>query len=101
MLQGVPHSSVPRRNKPRRVDLYYSSWCIRAGNKYFQFLLLDLSLLVLHGKRRGSHVYVVAIPAKIPKAYYYGLSQATFMQITLFNIKITLCPLSFKPIVSY
>lgn len=32
VLQGVPYSSVPRRNKPRRVDLYYSSWCIRAGN---------------------------------------------------------------------
>ncbi|KAI3907424.1 hypothetical protein MKX01_036341 [Papaver californicum] len=27
---GVPCSSVPKRNKPRRVDLYYSSWCIRA-----------------------------------------------------------------------
>ncbi|XP_030453952.2 uncharacterized protein LOC115675439 [Syzygium oleosum] len=27
--KGVPNS-VPRRNKPRRVDLYYSSWCIRA-----------------------------------------------------------------------
>ena len=22
---------MPRKNKPRRVDLYYSSWCIRAG----------------------------------------------------------------------
>ncbi|KAJ6969550.1 hypothetical protein NC653_034168 [Populus alba x Populus x berolinensis] len=27
--QGVPSSSVPRRDKPRRVDLYYSSWCIQ------------------------------------------------------------------------
>jgi hypothetical protein len=33
MFQGVPSSSVPRRDKPRRVDLYYSSWCIRAGNE--------------------------------------------------------------------
>ncbi|XP_058085885.1 uncharacterized protein LOC131233256 isoform X2 [Magnolia sinica] len=29
VTKGVPHSLVPRRNKPRRVDLYYSSWCIR------------------------------------------------------------------------
>ncbi|KAG6407707.1 hypothetical protein SASPL_130704 [Salvia splendens] len=30
ITKGVPRSSVPRRSKPRRVDLYYSSWCIRA-----------------------------------------------------------------------
>ncbi|XP_044476782.1 uncharacterized protein LOC123204249 [Mangifera indica] len=30
VTKGVPFSSVPRRNKPRRVDLFYSSWCIRA-----------------------------------------------------------------------
>ncbi|KAL9345733.1 hypothetical protein Peur_060586 [Populus x canadensis] len=30
VTKGVPCSSVPRRNKPKRVDLYYSSWCIRA-----------------------------------------------------------------------
>lgn len=29
VTKGVPNS-VPRHNKPRRVDLYYSSWCIRA-----------------------------------------------------------------------
>ncbi|XP_072958301.1 uncharacterized protein [Typha angustifolia] len=29
VTKGVPRPSVPRRNKPRRVDLYYSSWCIR------------------------------------------------------------------------
>ncbi|KAG2564819.1 uncharacterized protein LOC120682022 [Panicum virgatum] len=29
VTKGVPCSSVPRQNKPRRVDLYYSSWCIR------------------------------------------------------------------------
>nr|GMC66890.1 stAR-related lipid transfer protein 7, mitochondrial-like isoform X1 [Ipomoea batatas] len=27
---GVPWPSIPRRDKPRRVDLYYSSWYIRA-----------------------------------------------------------------------
>ncbi|XP_042506513.1 uncharacterized protein LOC122082803 [Macadamia integrifolia] len=30
VTKGVPCDLVPRRNKPRRVDLYYSSWCIRA-----------------------------------------------------------------------
>ncbi|KAG6655285.1 uncharacterized protein LOC122311036 [Carya illinoinensis] len=30
VTKGVPCPSVPRCDKPRRVDLYYSSWCIRA-----------------------------------------------------------------------
>ncbi|XP_022762174.1 uncharacterized protein LOC111308116 [Durio zibethinus] len=30
VTKGVPYASVPRKNKPRRVDLFYSSWCIRA-----------------------------------------------------------------------
>ncbi|XP_047315704.1 uncharacterized protein LOC124919502 isoform X1 [Impatiens glandulifera] len=30
ITKGIPNSSVPRRDKPRRVDLYYSSWFIRA-----------------------------------------------------------------------
>ncbi|XP_038876163.1 uncharacterized protein LOC120068456 [Benincasa hispida] len=30
VTKGVPCSSIPRQNKPKRVDLYYSSWCIRA-----------------------------------------------------------------------
>ncbi|XAR70115.1 hypothetical protein NMG60_11026873 [Bertholletia excelsa] len=30
VTKGVPYPSVPRRNKPRRVDVYYSSWFIRA-----------------------------------------------------------------------
>lgn len=30
ITKGVEYPSVPRQNKPRRVDLYYSSWCIRA-----------------------------------------------------------------------
>ncbi|KAB2001036.1 hypothetical protein ES319_D12G272900v1 [Gossypium barbadense] len=30
VTKGVTCASVPRRNKPRRVDLYYSSWYIRA-----------------------------------------------------------------------
>lgn len=31
VTKGVPFTSLPRREKPRRVDLYYSSWCIRAA----------------------------------------------------------------------
>ncbi|KAL2249107.1 uncharacterized protein LOC105166783 [Sesamum indicum] len=30
VTKGVPCLSVPRRDKPRRVDLYYSSWYIQA-----------------------------------------------------------------------
>ncbi|GMJ10926.1 membrane related protein CP5 [Hibiscus trionum] len=30
VTKGVPYNSVPRKNAPRRVDVYYSSWCIRA-----------------------------------------------------------------------
>lgn len=30
VTKGVPYTSVPRRNKPKRVDLFYSSWYIRA-----------------------------------------------------------------------
>ncbi|KAK3155898.1 hypothetical protein QOZ80_2AG0100050 [Eleusine coracana subsp. coracana] len=30
VTKGIPCSSIPQRSKPRRVDLYYSSWCIRA-----------------------------------------------------------------------
>lgn len=30
VTKGVPCPSIPRHDKPRRVDLYYSSWCVRA-----------------------------------------------------------------------
>ncbi|KZV29930.1 hypothetical protein F511_28441 [Dorcoceras hygrometricum] len=30
VTKGVPYPSVPRQDKPRRVDLYYSSWYIQA-----------------------------------------------------------------------
>ncbi|KAL3524464.1 hypothetical protein ACH5RR_017298 [Cinchona calisaya] len=30
VTKGVPCDSIPRRDKPRRVDLYYSSWYIQA-----------------------------------------------------------------------
>ncbi|CAI9086982.1 OLC1v1020930C1 [Oldenlandia corymbosa var. corymbosa] len=30
VTKGIPCDSIPRRDKPRRVDLYYSSWYIQA-----------------------------------------------------------------------
>ncbi|TKY74018.1 StAR-related lipid transfer protein 7 [Spatholobus suberectus] len=30
VTKGVDCPSLPKRDKPRRVDVYYSSWCIRA-----------------------------------------------------------------------
>ncbi|XP_026449828.1 uncharacterized protein LOC113349990 [Papaver somniferum] len=30
VTKGVPYRSLPKRDKPRRVDLYFSSWIIRA-----------------------------------------------------------------------
>ncbi|KAE8730713.1 putative beta-1,3-galactosyltransferase 6 [Hibiscus syriacus] len=30
VTKGVPCAFVPRKSTPRRVDVYYSSWCIRA-----------------------------------------------------------------------
>lgn len=32
VTKGVPCASVPRKNKPRRVDVYYSSWFIHSVN---------------------------------------------------------------------
>lgn len=31
ITKAVPYGAVPRRDKPLRVDTYYSSWCIRAA----------------------------------------------------------------------
>ncbi|XLT84980.1 hypothetical protein HN873_006733 [Arachis hypogaea] len=33
VTKGVPCPSMPRHNKPKRVDLYYSSWCIRPSKR--------------------------------------------------------------------
>ncbi|XP_011073492.2 uncharacterized protein LOC105158432 [Sesamum indicum] len=32
VTKGVPYPSVPRRDKPRRVDLYFSSWVIKPAH---------------------------------------------------------------------
>ncbi|QHN83021.1 uncharacterized protein DS421_20g700980 [Arachis hypogaea] len=34
VTKGVPCPSMPRHNKPKRVDLHYSSWCIRLVINY-------------------------------------------------------------------
>lgn len=34
MLQGVPHPGLPKRDKPRRVEDYFSSWIIKPGKNF-------------------------------------------------------------------
>ncbi|XWS38056.1 hypothetical protein CRYUN_Cryun19dG0098200 [Craigia yunnanensis] len=61
VTKGVSWPSIPRHNKPRRVDLYYSSWYIRAveskrGNDH----LTACEVLFFHHEDMG-------IPWKIAK----------------------------------
>lgn len=37
LVQGVPYATLPRRDKPRRVDLYFSSWVIKPGEHSFPY----------------------------------------------------------------
>lgn len=53
VTKGVPRSSVPRRNKPRRVDLYYSSWCIRAAESKRDGRLSACEVLLFHHEDMG------------------------------------------------
>ncbi|KAF8379909.1 hypothetical protein HHK36_027374 [Tetracentron sinense] len=54
VTKGVPCHSVPRRNKPRRVDLYYSSWCIRAvESKRGDGQLTACEVLLFHHEDMG------------------------------------------------
>ncbi|KAH6790654.1 Polyketide cyclase/dehydrase and lipid transport superfamily protein [Perilla frutescens var. frutescens] len=52
ITKGVP-SSVPRRNKPRRVDLYYSSWCIRAAESKRDGRMTACEVLLFHHEDMG------------------------------------------------
>ncbi|XP_042451648.1 uncharacterized protein LOC122036415 [Zingiber officinale] len=36
VTKGIPYPSLPKKEKPRRVDLYFSSWCIRAVESHKQ-----------------------------------------------------------------
>ncbi|TQD98975.1 hypothetical protein C1H46_015445 [Malus baccata] len=54
VTKGVPSSAVPRRDKPRRVDLYYSSWCIRAvESKRGDGQLTACEILLYHHEDMG------------------------------------------------
>ncbi|KAL6848328.1 hypothetical protein ACP4OV_021622 [Aristida adscensionis] len=54
VTKGIPCSSIPRRNKPRRVDLYYSSWCIRAvESKRGNSGLTACEILLFHHEDMG------------------------------------------------
>lgn len=60
VTKGVPSSSVPRRDKPRRVDLYYSSWCIRAAESKRDGRMTACEVLLFHHEDMG-------IPREIAK----------------------------------
>lgn len=53
VTKGVPCSSVPRRNKPRRVDLYYSSWCIRTAESKRDGRMTACEVLLFHYEDMG------------------------------------------------
>ncbi|XP_057463806.1 uncharacterized protein LOC130753638 [Actinidia eriantha] len=54
VTKGVPCPSVPRRNKPRCVDSYYSSWCIRAvESKRAEGQLTACEVFLFHHEEMG------------------------------------------------
>ncbi|KAI9092246.1 hypothetical protein K1719_027746 [Acacia pycnantha] len=53
VTKGVPYPSVPRRNKPKRVDIYYSSWCIRAVESKKTGELTACEVLLFHHEDMG------------------------------------------------
>ncbi|KAL2325261.1 hypothetical protein Fmac_024319 [Flemingia macrophylla] len=53
VTKGVPYSSMPRHNKPKRVDLYYSSWCIRAVKSRKDAQLTSCEVLLFHHEDMG------------------------------------------------
>ncbi|KAE8694304.1 putative beta-1,3-galactosyltransferase 6 [Hibiscus syriacus] len=66
VTKGVPYASVPRKNTPRRVDVYYSSWCIRAvESRKGDGQLTACEVLLFHHENMG-------IPWKIAK---FGVRQ--------------------------
>ncbi|KAJ8468009.1 hypothetical protein OPV22_030561 [Ensete ventricosum] len=53
ITKGVPRPAVPRCNKPRRVDLYYSSWCIRAAESRRDGRMTACEVLLFHHEDMG------------------------------------------------
>ncbi|XP_047321083.1 uncharacterized protein LOC124925156 [Impatiens glandulifera] len=66
VTKSVPCSSIPRRDKPRRVDLYYSSWSIKpAASKKGNGELTACEVVLFHHEDMG-------IPWEIAK---FGIRQ--------------------------
>ncbi|KAK3042841.1 hypothetical protein RJ639_001114 [Escallonia herrerae] len=66
VTKGVHCPSVPRRQKPRRVDLYYSSWSIQAvGSRKGNGHLTACEVMLFHHEDMG-------IPGEIAK---FGIRQ--------------------------
>ncbi|KAL3846070.1 hypothetical protein ACJIZ3_003473 [Penstemon smallii] len=66
VTKGVPSLSVPRRDKPRRVDLFYSSWYIQAvESKQGNGQLSACEVILFHHEDMG-------IPCEIAK---FGIRQ--------------------------
>ncbi|KAJ3679834.1 hypothetical protein LUZ60_016112 [Juncus effusus] len=59
VTKGVPNN-VPRHNKPRRVDIYYSSWCIRPVESKRDGRMTACQVLLFHHEEMG-------IPKEIAK----------------------------------
>ncbi|KFK33976.1 hypothetical protein AALP_AA5G086000 [Arabis alpina] len=54
ITKGVQYPSLPRQSKPRRVDLYYSSWCIRAvESKRGDGQMTSCEVLLFHHEDMG------------------------------------------------
>ncbi|KAI3843580.1 hypothetical protein MKX03_022405 [Papaver bracteatum] len=53
VTKGVPCTYMPRLNKPRRVDLYYSSWCIKAVESKRGNGLTACEVLLFHYEDMG------------------------------------------------
>ncbi|KAK4273835.1 hypothetical protein QN277_017154 [Acacia crassicarpa] len=54
VTKGVDCPSVPKRDKPRRVDVYYSSWCIRAvESQRSQNQLTACEVMLFHHEEMG------------------------------------------------
>uniref|UniRef100_A0A453A822 START domain-containing protein n=1 Tax=Aegilops tauschii subsp. strangulata TaxID=200361 RepID=A0A453A822_AEGTS len=67
VTKSVPRPSVPRSSKPRRVDLYYSSWCIRPG------------IIPVPSMAGSSSLADFARPMNLHLLLFYQLNQETVM----------------------
>ncbi|CAL0316653.1 unnamed protein product [Lupinus luteus] len=75
VTKGVPCSSLPRHRKPKRVDLYYSSWCIRAVKSRKDSHLTACEVLLFHHEDMG-------IPWEIAK---HGVRQGMWGAVKKFD----------------